>query len=256
MKILSFNVNGIRACLKNGLIKTIKTEDPDIICLQETKAQQDQLSLSLELPEYFEYWNSAEKKGYSGVLALSKIKAKGIQKEFCEDETINKEGRYLQLEFDKFYLLNSYFPNAQRGLARLEHKLYFNNEFLEHINELKLKKSVIICGDFNVAHQEIDITNPKSNERNAGFSPPEREWFSTLLANGFIDTFRHFFPSLEGQYTWWTYRYNAREKNIGWRLDYFVVNQEFIGNIKSSFILNQIYGSDHCPVGILLKEDK
>lgn len=254
MELLSWNVNGIRACIANGFIEWVKQRNPDIICVQETKAQPNQISFVLDLPKYHTYWHSALKKGYSGVLTLSKqrplseLNSLGV-KEF------DVEGRFLQLEFPNFYLINTYFPNAQRELKRLDFKLKFNQTFLQHIESLrKQEKGIVICGDFNVAHKEIDLKNPKANQENAGFSPDERAWFSELIDHGYIDTFREFYPESEGKYTWWTYRYNARAKNIGWRIDYFIINEEFRDFLESAFILEDVEGSDHAPIGITLKE--
>jgi len=253
MKILSWNVNGIRACMNKGFVDAVKKENPDIICIQETKAHPKQMNFGLTLPDYFIYWNSATKKGYSGVLTLTKRKPLSVRKEFSNDEIINSEGRFLQLEYNDFYLINLYFPNAQRELKRLDFKLQFNEELLNYIESLRKTKNIILCGDFNVAHKEIDLKNPKANVKNAGFSPEERGWFSKLLEKGYIDTFRYFYPDLEDQYTWWTYRYNSRQKNIGWRIDYFVVNEEFKDHLKKAFILTEIMGSDHCPIGLVIE---
>ncbi|MHA1972606.1 MAG: exodeoxyribonuclease III [Candidatus Hodarchaeales archaeon] len=186
MKILSWNVNGIRACMNKGFVKSVKQENPDILCLQETKAQPDQMNFGLALPDYNTYWNSASKKGYSGVLTLTKEKPLSITKEFSENKIINSEGRFLQLEYENFYLINLYFPNAQRELKRLDFKLKFNEDLLNYVESLRKKKNVILCGDFNVAHKEIDLKNPKANVKNAGFSPEERAWFTKLLDKGYI----------------------------------------------------------------------
>jgi len=239
----------MKACV--FFMSMFKNQNPDILCIQETKAQPNQVSFSLDLPEYNVYWNSAEKKGYSGVLTFSKIKPISIIKKIGNDD-FDTEGRFLQMEYDNFFLINLYFPNSQRGLIRLGYKLDFNKTLLNYIEKLRISgKSIILCGDFNVAHKEIDIKNPKSNQNNAGFSPPERAWFTDLIDHGYIDTFREFNEEPD-QYTWWTYRTNAREKNIGWRVDYFVINKEFRENVTSAFILQDIMGSDHAPVGIEL----
>ncbi|MFX1508325.1 MAG: exodeoxyribonuclease III [Promethearchaeota archaeon] len=255
MELLSWNVNGIRACINKGFIEWVKQRNPEILCLQETKAQPNQISFSFDLPNYHIYWSSALKKGYSGVATFSNIKPISVSQKLGKKE-LDEEGRFLQLEFNDFYLINLYFPNAQRELKRLDYKLRFNQALLSYLNELKKKgKGIILCGDFNVAHKEIDLKNPKENQNNAGFSPKERIFFSELLEHGFIDTFREFNQSPD-QYTWWTYRYNARSRNIGWRIDYFVINQEFRDRLKSAFILKEVMGSDHVPVGIILEEDR
>ncbi|MFX0183946.1 MAG: exodeoxyribonuclease III [Candidatus Hodarchaeota archaeon] len=253
MELLSWNVNGLRACLKKGFIEWVRQRSPDILCIQETKAQPNQISFSLELPDYQTYWKSAQKKGYSGVAVLTKRKPLSISTELGKAE-FDREGRFLQLELEDFYLINLYFPNAQRELKRIDFKLRFNEFFLSYIEKIRKKKHLIFCGDFNVAHKEIDLKNPKENQNNAGFSPKEREWFTKLIQHGYIDTFRKFHPNVEGEYTWWTYRYNARKRNIGWRIDYFIINQEFQNRLESAFILKDVIGSDHAPVGITIKE--
>ncbi|UCE12737.1 MAG: exodeoxyribonuclease III [Candidatus Heimdallarchaeota archaeon] len=254
MELLSWNVNGIRACIANGFIEWVKRRSPDIVCVQETKAQPNQITFGLDLPEYHAYWHSAKKKGYSGVLTLSKQKPLSESKKLGGKE-FDIEGRFLQLEFTNFYLINAYFPNSQRELKRLDFKLKFNQTVLHHIEKLRrLGKGIVICGDFNVAHKEIDLKNPKANQKNAGFSPNERAWFTELIDYGYIDTFREFYPETEGEYTWWTYRYNARKKNIGWRIDYFIINKEFHEHLSSAFILKDVMGSDHAPIGITLKD--
>ena len=251
MELLSWNVNGIRACINKGFFKWFEKQKPSFLCLQEIKAHPNQISL--DIPSYHVYWNSAKKKGYSGVVIYSKNKPLIISKRL-EVEEFDAEGRFLQLEFDEFYLINLYFPNAQRELKRLEYKLRFNQTILDYLDKLKRKgKGIILCGDFNVAHKEIDLKNPKTNQNNAGFSPKERVFFTELLEHGFIDTFREFDQS-PGHYTWWTYRYNVRAKNIGWRIDYFVINNEFRKQLKSAFILKDVMGSDHAPIGITLHD--
>jgi exodeoxyribonuclease-3 len=250
IELISWNVNGIRACISKGMISWVKKRNPDILCIQETKAQPDQLSLTLDLPEYHTIWNSAEKKGYSGVLTLSKEKPLTTETKLGVSD-IDKEGRFLQLEYDKFFLINLYFPNAQRELKRLDFKQKFNATLLQYVEQLKHEKPVVLCGDFNVAHKEIDLKNPKSNEKNAGFSPPERASFTELLEHGYLDTFRMFNQD-PGHYSWWTYRYNARQKNVGWRIDYFVVTEDLQSSVKNAFILPEVMGSDHAPVGVNL----
>jgi exodeoxyribonuclease-3 len=235
------------------MLDWIRSANPDILCIQETKAQPDQLSLAIDLPNYHPYWHSAEKKGYSGVLSLTKEKPLGIKKKFGDSE-IDREGRFLQLEYDKFFLINLYFPNAQRELKRIDYKMHFNHSLLKYIEQLRKKKPIILCGDFNVAHKEIDLKNPKANEKNAGFSPKERAFFTELLDHKYIDTFR-MFNQKPDQYSWWTYRYNARQKNIGWRIDYFVVTEDLKNNLKDAYILQDVLGSDHAPVGIKLTFD-
>jgi exodeoxyribonuclease-3 len=253
LELISWNVNGIRACINKGFIEWVKQRDPEILCLQETKAQANQISFSFDLPNYHIYWSSAKKKGYSGVATFTKIKPITISRGLGKKE-FDEEGRFLQLEFNDFFLINLYFPNAQRELKRLDYKLRFNETLLTYLTELKAKKKgIILCGDFNVAHKEIDLKNPKINLNNAGFSPKERAFFSELLEHGYIDTFREFDQSPD-QYTWWTYRYNARMKNIGWRIDYFVVDKAFSKRVTSAFILSDIMGSDHAPVGITLHD--
>ncbi|MFX0119911.1 MAG: exodeoxyribonuclease III [Promethearchaeota archaeon] len=253
MELLSWNVNGIRACINKGFTEWVKERQPQILCIQETKAQTNQISFSFDLPEYHIYWSSAKKKGYSGVATFSKIKPLSISQELGVNE-YDSEGRFIQLEFTDFFLINLYFPNSQRELKRLDFKLKFNQIVLDHIEKLRKKnKGIVLCGDFNVAHKEIDLKNPKTNQNNAGFSPQERAFFTELLENGYLDTFREYDQSSE-QYTWWTYRYNARVNNIGWRIDYFVINREFRNRLKSAFILKDVMGSDHAPIGITLKD--
>ncbi len=253
IEIFSFNVNGIRACIKKGLLEWIKERKPDILCIQETKAQPDQLSLAIDLPDYHAYWNSAEKKGYSGVLTLSRIEPISVVTK-TGTEILDTEGRFLQLEYEQFFLINLYIPNAQRGLKRLEYKLEFNQELLVYTENLKQTKPVILTGDLNVAHKEIDLKNPKSNKNNAGFSPKERESFTDFLKHGYLDTFRIFTDEPE-HYSWWTYRNDARARNIGWRIDYFVVTEDLKEKIKNASILTDIMGSDHAPVMIELELD-
>jgi len=249
LEIISWNVNGLRAAIKKGFMEWFKSRNPDILCVQEVKT--DPLPLFLEMPNHHGYWNVSKKKGYSGVATFTKIRPLSIKKNLSLPE-IDAEGRFLQLEFEKFFLINLYFPNAQRGLKRLDFKLYFNNKILEYIENLRSNnqnKGIILCGDFNAAHTEIDLANPKSNQNNAGFSPPEREFITELISRGYIDAFREYDKS-SGKYTWWTYRYNARAKNIGWRIDYFFINKEFRNHLKFAFHLSDIMGSDHCPIGI------
>ncbi|MHA1995906.1 MAG: exodeoxyribonuclease III [Candidatus Hodarchaeales archaeon] len=251
LELLSWNVNGIRACISKGsFLPWVTQRKPDILAIQETKAQPDQLSLAFDLPDYELYWHSAEKKGYSGVLTLSRNKPLSTVTK-TGHTILDTEGRFLQLEFDNFFLINLYFPNAQRELKRIEYKQEFNQTLLKYTEKLKRKKSVVLCGDFNVAHKEIDLKNPKTNQKNAGFSPTERAFFTELLDHGYIDTFRMFNQDPD-HYSWWTYRSNARERNIGWRIDYFVVTEDLKSNIQDAFILPEVHGSDHAPVGLKL----
>lgn len=254
MKILSWNVNGIRAAIKKGFLSFLDKEDPDILCLQETKINKKSMPKEIESvrTRYFDYWSFAEKSGYSGTAILTKIKPIDVKYGIGIDK-FDSEGRSVTLEFKDFFLISVYFPNSQRELARLDFKMEFDEEFLKYINKLRKSKPIIFAGDLNVAHNEIDLKNPKANEKNAGFYIDERKWFDRLLENGYVDTFRIFNKEPEN-YTWWTYRFKAREKNIGWRIDYFIASKEISKRIKDSFILKDIYGSDHCPIGIILKE--
>jgi len=244
MKLISWNVNGIRACLNKGFLNSMDIESPDIICLQETKAHPDQVDLSLGTYECF--WNSAEKKGYSGTAIFSKIKPISVINGIGKEEHDN-EGRVITAEFDDFFLVNVYVPNAKRGLLRLDYRMNWEDDFRSYILRLEEKKPVIVCGDLNVAHQEIDLANPSSNRMNPGFTDEERAKFSELLGSGYIDTFR-LFESGGGHYSWWSYMFNARAKNIGWRIDYWVVSEKLKKMVKSSKILPHVIGSDHCPV--------
>lgn len=250
MKIISWNVNGIRAALKKGFLDSMKKENADIICLQEIKAHPEQVDKILS--EYDSHiWNSAEKKGYAGTAIFSKVKPLSIRlgKEILDDN----EGRVIIAEFENFFLVNVYTPNSQRGLLRLKHRLEWDKKFLHMLKSLENKKPIIFCGDLNVAHKEIDIARPKDNVKNAGFTPEERESFSRYTNHGFIDTFRNFHPDLKDQYSWWSPMHNARAKNIGWRIDYFCISNSLKNNLVSAHILKDIKGSDHCPVSINLK---
>jgi len=247
MKLISWNVNGLRSCLNKGFMDFFLAEQPDICCIQETKMQPGQADIMLEGYEMF--WNSAEKKGYSGTAIFSRLKPQSVMLDLEQPEH-GTEGRIITLEYNDFYLVNAYAPNAQRGLARLDYRLAWQNDFQEHLTRLKQNKPVIVCGDFNVAHQEIDIKNPKSNHNSAGFSPQEREKMTELIASGFIDTFRFLHPDQAGAYTWWSYMFNAREKNVGWRIDYFLVSVGIQDQIKDAMIYTDVLGSDHCPVGL------
>lgn len=246
-KFISWNVNGIRACVQKGFLDSFKELDADIFCLQETKMQSGQLEL--DLPGYYQYWNYAEKKGYSGTAIFTKEKPIAVFNgmDIAEHDT---EGRLITLEFDNFYFITCYTPNAQDGLKRIDYRMKWEDDFREYVKSLDKNKPVILCGDLNVAHNEIDLKNPKSNRGNAGFSDEERGKFTVLLESGFTDSFRYLYPDLEGAYSWWSYRFKAREKNAGWRIDYFVVSDRIAKDIKEAKIHSEIFGSDHCPVEI------
>lgn len=250
MKLISWNVNGLRACVGKGFIDTFHTLDADFFCLQETKMQQGQLDLQFE--GYQSYWNFAEKKGYSGTAIYTRQQPLQVTYGMGIDEH-DHEGRIITLEMEQFFLVTVYTPNSQDGLLRLDYRMKWENDFRQYILHLDKKKPVIICGDLNVAHQEIDIKNPKSNRRNAGFTDEEREKFSQLLATGFTDSFRYFYPNAEGCYSWWSYRFHAREKNAGWRIDYFVVSKRFERELEDAKIHSEIFGSDHCPIELTIK---
>jgi exodeoxyribonuclease-3 len=254
MKLISWNINGIRAIDKKGFLKWILKEDPDILCLQETKADPDQFPIHLRnLPNYYISINSAQRKGYSGVATYSKIKPITTKKGFGIQK-FDKEGRIIISKTKWFYLFNIYFPNGKKNQERLDYKLEFYNTFLSYVDKLLSEgKNIIVCGDLNTAHKPIDLANPKANEKISGFLPIERAWIDTFINHGFIDTFR-LFNKEPNQYSWWSFRTQARERNVGWRLDYFFVNNNFINHIKNAFILQNITGSDHCPVGIEIDE--
>jgi len=249
MKLISWNVNGIRSVLGKGFIKNIEQQNPDILCLQEIKAHPEQVDKILSQYENH-IWNSAEKKGYSGTAIFSKIKPISIKlgKELLDDA----EGKVIVAEFEHFYLVNVYTPNSQRGLTRLTHRLGWDKKFLHILKELENKKPVIFCGDLNVAHKEIDIARPKENVKNAGFTVEERASFSEYIKHGFIDSFRYLHENEKNQYTWWSYMHNARDKNIGWRIDYFCLSSSLKSKISKAEILSKIEGSDHCPVELIL----
>ena len=249
MKLISWNVNGLRAVVNKGFSEFFKEIDADIFSIQETKMQEDQLEeniLSI-FKEYHTYWNSAEKKGYSGTAIFTKEKPIKVTYGIGKEEH-DKEGRVITLEFEKFFLINIYTPNSKRELERLEYRLEWEDEIRKYLSDLKLIKPVIMCGDLNVAHNEIDLKNPNTNRRNAGFTDEERTKMTELLNAGFIDTFRYKYPDLEGKYSWWSYMFHAREKNAGWRIDYFIISEDLKDNIEDAKILSEIYGSDHCPV--------
>ncbi|MCK5300730.1 MAG: exodeoxyribonuclease III [Thermoplasmatales archaeon] len=254
MKLISWNINGIRAAYKKGLYEWLIKEKPDILCVQEIKALPDQIPTILKNnPEYFVYINSANRKGYSGVATFAKQKPKNVITNFGIDK-FDIEGRIMITEFSNFVLLNIYFPNGKKNQERLNYKLDFYNAFLSYTDNIKIKgKNIIVCGDFNTAHKEIDLSRPKQNEKNSGFLPIERLWIDTFIEHGNIDTFRYFNKELN-QYTWWDQKTRSRERNIGWRIDYFFINNGLIPNLSKSFILPEIMGSDHCPIGITLRD--
>ncbi|MBY0121718.1 exodeoxyribonuclease III [Bacillus sp. S/N-304-OC-R1] len=245
MKFVSWNVNGIRACVKKGFLDYFHEVDADIFCIQESKLQEGQINL--ELNGYYQYWNYALKKGYSGTAVFTKQKPLSVKYGVGEKET-EDEGRIITLEFESFYLVNVYTPNSQRDLARLSYRLEWENNLLQYLRELDQIKPVVYCGDLNVAHAEMDLKNPKSNEGNSGFTQEERAKMTKLLDSGFVDTFRYVYPDAEGAYTWWSYMAKVRERNIGWRIDYFIVSDRVKEFIKSAQIHCDIMGSDHCPV--------
>ena len=250
MKLISWNVNGIRACVNKGFEDFFKTIDADVFCIQETKCQEGQIELEFE--GYTSYWNSAEKKGYSGTAIFTKQKPISVKYGIGIDEH-DKEGRVITLEFEKYYIVNIYTPNSKRELERLDYRCIWEDEIRKYLLELNKKKTVIMCGDLNVAHKEIDLKNPKTNHHNAGFTDEERNKMTELLDAGFTDSFRYLYPEKENQYTWWSYMGHAREKNVGWRIDYFIVSNDIQSNIKDAYIFPEIYGSDHCPVGLEIK---
>ena len=250
MKFISWNVNGIRACVQKGFQDFFNEIDADIFCLQETKMQEGQLEL--DLPGSHQYWNYAEKKGSSGTAIFTKEEPVSVAYGIGIPEH-DKEGRVITLEFSEFYFITVYTPNSQNELARLDYRMKWEEDFLAYLKKLEETKPVIFCGDLNVAHQEIDLKNPKTNRKNAGFTDEERAKFSTLLENGFIDTFRYFYPEQEGIYSWWSYRFKAREKNAGWRIDYFCVSDCLKDRLIDAKIHTEVFGSDHCPVELEIK---
>lgn len=250
MKIISWNVNGLRAVMKKGFMDYLNQEDPDIICLQEIKLSEGQLALDLE--NYHEYYNYAEKKGYSGTAIFSKIEPISVTYGIGIEEH-DKEGRVITCEYDDFYLVTCYTPNSKRGLLRLDYRQVWEDAFRNYLLELNKSKSVVLCGDLNVAHKEIDLANPQSNRKNAGFTDEERGKFQELLDAGFIDTFRYFYPEIPDMYTWWSYISKARERNVGWRIDYFVVSKDFENKLLDASIHMEQLGSDHCPVVLYTK---
>ncbi len=250
MKFISWNVNGLRACVGKGFMDFFKETDADIFCLQETKLQAGQIDL--ELPGYHQYWNYAEKKGYSGTAIFSKEEALQVTYGIGVEEH-DHEGRVITLEYPDFYFVTVYTPNSQNELARLDYRMKWEDDFLYYLKKLEETKPVIFCGDLNVAHREIDLKNPKSNRKNAGFTDEERGKFTALVEAGFIDTFRYFYPDLEGVYSWWSYRFSARAKNAGWRIDYFLTSASLKDRLQDAFIYTEVMGSDHCPVGLFIK---
>lgn len=246
MKLISWNVNGIRACLKKGFLDFFKEANADIFCLQETKCQQGQVELEIE--GYTSYWNSAEKKGYSGTAVFTKKKPLNVTYGIGKEEH-DKEGRIITLEFENFYLVTNYTPNAKRELERLDYRMIWEDEIRKYLLNLNKTKPVIMCGDLNVAHEEIDLKNPKTNRGNAGFTDEEREKMTELLNVGFTDSFRYLYPEKQ-EYSWWSYMGHAREKNIGWRIDYFITSKDIKKNIKEATIYSEVLGSDHCPIGL------
>lgn len=250
MKLISWNVNGIRACVQKGFLDFFKEIDADIFCIQESKMQEGQLDLELE--GYYQYWNYAEKKGYSGTAIFTKQEPISVQYGIGIEEH-DHEGRVITLEFEDFYMVTVYTPNSQDELKRLDYRMQWETDFLAYLKKLEEKKGVIFCGDLNVAHQEIDLKNPKTNRKNAGFTDEERAKFGEVLKAGFIDTFRYFYPDAEGIYSWWSYRFSARAKNAGWRIDYFCVSECLKDRLKDAKILTDVMGSDHCPIQLDLK---
>lgn len=247
MKLISWNVNGLRACIKKGFLEFCAQADADVYCLQETKLQAGQLEL--DLPGYHQYWNYADKKGYSGTAIFTREEPLSVKNGFGDDEH-RHEGRVITAEYPDFYLVCCYTPNAQDGLKRIDYRMQWEDDFRAYLCGLDQVKPVVLCGDLNVAHQEIDLKNPGPNRGNAGFSDQEREQMTALLEAGFVDTFRHFYPQRTGAYSWWSYRFHARENNAGWRIDYFIVSRRLIGRVRGAEILADVQGSDHCPVEV------
>lgn len=249
-KLISWNVNGLRACVNKGFLDFFKDIDADVFCVQETKLQEGQIDLDLE--NYYQYWNYADKKGYSGTAMFTKEEPLSVKYGIGIDEH-DHEGRVITAEFDTYYVVTCYTPNSQNELKRLDYRMKWEDDFLSYLKELEKTKPVILCGDLNVAHTEIDLKNPKTNRKNAGFTDEEREKMTVLLSNGFTDTFRHFYPDKEGIYSWWSYRFKAREKNAGWRIDYFITSKSLDDRLKGAEIHTDIFGSDHCPVELTIE---
>ena len=250
MKLVTWNVNGLRACLNKGFLDFFHSVDADVVCLQETKLQPHQIEL--ELPGYELYWNSAEKKGYSGTAVFTRIKPLSVTCGIGIPEH-DTEGRVITVEYEDFFLVCCYTPNAQNELARIDYRMKWEDDFRAYLMGLDEKKPVVLCGDLNVAHEEIDLKNPKSNRGNAGFSDQERGKMTELLSSGFADSFRSLYPDKEGAYTWWSYRFNARKNNAGWRIDYFILSHRLLPRVEDQVIRSDVTGSDHCPVELILK---
>ena len=250
MKFISWNVNGLRACVQKGFLDFFREADADFFCIQESKLQEGQITLNL--PGYYQYWNYAEKKGYSGTAIFTKHEPLSVSYGIGIEEH-DHEGRVITLEYPDFYMITCYTPNSQNELARLPYRMKWEDDFLSYIKSLDAKKPVIFCCDLNVAHEEIDLKNPKTNHQNAGFTDEERGKMTALLASGFIDTFRYFYPDMENIYSWWSYRFKAREKNTGWRIDYFIVSESYKEKLVDAKIHTDIFGSDHCPVELITK---
>ena len=250
MKLVSWNVNGLRSCLGKGFLDFFHDADADVFCLQETKLQPDQINL--DLPGYAQYWNSAVKKGYSGTAVFTRVPPLDVRHGIGSSQH-DDEGRAITVEFEDFFLVTCYTPNAQRGLARLDFRMAWEDELRAYLKGLEGKKPVVLCGDLNVAHQEIDLKNPGPNRGNAGFSDEERAKMTQLLQSGFVDTYRYFYPDTTGAYTWWSYLYHARENNAGWRIDYFIVSEALKDRLVDSRIRSEVMGSDHCPVELELR---
>lgn len=250
MKFVSWNVNGIRACVQKGFLEFFQEADADIFCIQESKMQEGQLELAT--PGYYQYWNYAKKKGYSGTAIFTKEEPLSVQYGIGIEEH-DQEGRVITLEFEEYYFITVYTPNSQSELARLSYRMEWEKDFLAYLKRLEEMKPVIFCGDLNVAHREIDLKNPKTNRKNAGFTDEERQKFTELTEAGFIDTFRYFYPDQTEIYSWWSYRFRAREKNAGWRIDYFCVSEELKDRLEDAQILTDVMGSDHCPVVLQMK---
>jgi exodeoxyribonuclease-3 len=248
-KMISWNVNGLRACVEKGFLDYFKEVDADVFCIQESKLQEGQIDLPT--PGYHQYWNYAEKKGYSGTAIFTKEEPLSVAYGIGEEEH-DKEGRVIAAEFEEYYVVTCYTPNSQNELARLPYRMTWEEAFLAYLKKLEEKKPVIFCGDLNVAHKEIDLKNPKTNRKNAGFTDEERAKFTGLLEAGFVDTYRHFYPEEEGVYSWWSYRFSARQKNAGWRIDYFCVSESLKDRLESAAIHAEVLGSDHCPVELVI----
>lgn len=250
MKLISWNVNGLRACMQKGFTDFFSSIDADFFCIQESKLQEGQIDL--DLPGYHQYWNYAEKKGYSGTAIFTKKEPLSVSYGIGIPEH-DHEGRVITLEYENFYIITCYTPNSQNELARLPYRMQWEDDFLAYLKELDVKKPLILCGDLNVAHEEIDLKNPKTNRKNAGFTDEERAKMTTLLSSGFTDTFRYFYPDAEGIYSWWSYRFKAREKNAGWRIDYFITSASLNNKLTDAKIHTDVFGSDHCPVELTLE---